>query len=229
MHNEFFKNTLINAMSDADYSKSMDYIEYRTWCVEKDRTLFVNGSINGEEDDSCSTQDIILNIQRYNRIDDENGVEPSKRQPIIMFIDSIGGDAYGTYTLIRVMEESKTPIYTVNAGEASSAAGIILIHGHKRFAYPGTKTMVHSGSFGLYGNAEQAESAKKTIDKLRKRLEDTILSHTKITKKDYNKYAPKDWYFFDEEQLEYGIVDAITSDVHRIYNGETEENNVAKK
>lgn len=157
---------------DLDASKVLDSLSMSIIESQRHRAIVIDGEINGDSDDGTSIRDVVMTIMTYVRQDEENNIPVEDRVPITLLIDSIGGDAYGTYLLTKIMEESKTPVNTVNIGEASSSAGIILAHGRKRYAFPGSRALVHSGSIGVYGNAEQAESAKKSIDKLRSRIED---------------------------------------------------------
>lgn len=191
--------------------------EIRSWELEKRRIIACFGGVNTAEDgeEGFSTRVAKIEIARYNIMDKDIPVE--ERVPIIMLIDSRGGDLWGTWSLLKAMETSKTPIYTVNVEQASSAGGLILMAGHKRFALRGTTALVHSGSTSISGLHEQVESAQKVGNKLTKNVVEWLLSRTKITQKDYNRYAPKDWYFFDDEQVTYGIVDKMLDSFEEIF------------
>ena len=60
---------------------------------------------------------------------------------IKIYIDSYGGQVYQCFGLIGVME-SKTEIHTV-CSAAMSCGFIILINGHKRFAYRHATPLYH--------------------------------------------------------------------------------------
>lgn len=153
-------------------------------------------------------------IIRFNRLDKDIPVE--ERKPIKIFIDTPGGDVIATWSFIRVVEISKTPVYTINMCCAYSAGADILASGHKRFAMPGTSVLIHSGSCYYGGTQEQAESMKKFGDKLTKKVTDYFLSHTKVDPKIFKKKAPSDWYLDEEEALENGVIDKIITDIDEI-------------
>ena len=153
-------------------------------------------------------------IIRFNRLDKDIPVE--KRKPIKIFIDTPGGDVVAMWSFIKIMEISKTPIYTINMCCAYSAGADILAAGHKRFAMPGTSVLIHSGSCYYGGTQEQAESMKKFGDKLNKKVTDYFLSRTKVDPKIFKKKAPSDWYLDEEEALENGIIDKIITDINEI-------------
>mgnify|MGYP001772483134 CR=1 FL=1 len=83
-------------------------------------------------------------IMEYNRQDKVIPVD--EREKIVVLINSYGGDLESTYATIAIMELSKTPIITVNMNCAYSAAGLLLLAGHKRYCMPRSQMLIHSGS-----------------------------------------------------------------------------------
>lgn len=158
--------------------------------------------------------EISKEIMRINR--EDKGIPVEERTPIKIMIDSPGGDVTASWSFMKIMEISKTPIWTINMCCAYSAGADILAAGHKRFAMPGTSVLIHSGSCYYGGTQEQAESMKKFGDKLTKKVTDYFLSHTKVDPKVFKKRAPSDWYLDENEALEQGIVDAIITDLDEI-------------
>ncbi|MBQ0090712.1 MAG: ATP-dependent Clp protease proteolytic subunit [Prevotellaceae bacterium] len=154
-------------------------------------------------------------IIRINR--DDKNIPPEERMPIKILLDTPGGDVSATWSLIKLIEISKTPVWTINLCSAYSAGADILASGHKRFAMPGTSVLVHSGSCYYGGTQEQAESMKKFGDKLVKKVTDYFLSHTKVDPKAFKKKAPTDWYLDEDEALAQGIIDAIITDLDEIF------------
>lgn len=176
---------------------------------EQERVFWVNSQIDE------TLLDLVKMIIRCNQEDKDKPVE--ERVPIKVFIDSPGGDVIVLWTTIKAIELSKTPVYTINYCTAYSAAGDLLVAGHKRYALPGTTVMVHSGSCMYGGTIEQAESMKKYFDKLGKKVTDYFLEHTKVNPKTFKKKAPSDWYLDEEEALENGIIDEIITNLDILY------------
>ena len=172
---------------------------------EEDRIFWVDAQVNE------ALLELVKMIMRCNKEDKGKPVE--ERKPIKVFIDSPGGDVIVLWTVIKAIEISKTPVYTINYCTAYSAAGDLLAAGHKRYALPGTTVMVHSGSCMYGGTIEQAESMKKYFDKLGKKVTDYFLDHTKVNPKTFKKKAPSDWYMDEDEALENGIIDEIITDL----------------
>lgn len=158
--------------------------------------------------------EISKNIIRINR--EDKGIPTEERKPIKLFINSPGGLLEETLGFIGLMDSSKTPIYTINTCTAYSAACLILLSGHKRFAIKNTQALLHSGSGGAIGTFEQAQEQMKNYKDLVDKMRDIILSKTKISTRLYNKNKSKDWYVSTESCLELGIIDRIIDDLDEI-------------
>lgn len=176
---------------------------------EQDRVLWVEGEI---DDGIFELSKLIL---RYNKEDKDTPVE--QRKPIKIFINSPGGDLDSTLSFIGLMEISKTPIWTIDACWAYSAAGLILMAGHKRFALPNTEALIHSGSGQLGGTFDQTTEQMKNYKILVDKMREFILSKTKIDNKLFKKMSAKDWYIYTDEMLELGIVDSIVDNLDILF------------
>lgn len=176
---------------------------------EQNRVLWVEGEIN---DGLFELSKMILG---YNREDKDIPVE--QRKPIKIFINSPGGDLDSTLAFIGLMNISKTPIWTIDACWAYSAAGLILMAGHKRYALPNTECLIHSGSGQLGGSYEQTAEQMKNYKYLVDKMRDFILSRTKIDQKLFKKQSSKDWYIYTDEMLNLGIVDEIVTDLDILF------------
>ena len=134
-----------------------------------------------------------------------------KRQPIEMHIDSYGGQVYQIMGLIGLMEVSKTPIHTYGLGAAMSCGFILLISGHKRFAYKYSRPMYHQVSGGTIGKVADMEQSMEETVEVQKFIEQQTLNKTNITKKMLKKNFKEkvDWFFSPEEAKKLNIVDKI--------------------
>lgn len=179
---------------------------------EQNRVLWVEGEIS---DVSFSLFELSKLILNYNKEDKDIPVE--QRKPIKIFINSPGGDLESTLAFIGLINISKTPIWTINTCWAASAAGLILMAGHKRFALPNTTCLIHSGSGQLGGSYEQTTEQMKNYKYLVDTMRDFIIDKTKIDPKLFKKNSQKDWYIYTDEMLNLGIVDEIVSDLDILF------------
>lgn len=179
---------------------------------EKERNLFFSDQV-----DQKTIGSVIKEIVEINELDDYyekyfslNNLK-YERKPIKIWIDSYGGNIYQCFGLLSVIETSKTPIHTIVTGAAMSAGFMILIHGHRRFAYELSTPLYHQVSTGFYGTIKSAEERMEEVKKKQKIMEKQVMKKTNITKKQLKKiYTRKiDWFMKPKEALELGVIDEI--------------------
>ena len=179
---------------------------------QKERNLFFSEQVDQE-----SIVNIIRDNIEINELDDYmekfymiHDLE-YKRKPIKLFIDSYGGDTYQCFGLISIMEASKTEVHTYITGAAMSCGFMIAICGHKRFCYKLSTPLYHQISTGIWGTLKEVEEDVKEARRLQKKIEEIVMSKTKITKEQLEKIykRKKDWYITPKEAIKLGIVDEI--------------------
>lgn len=196
---EDFEIILPDVKTDGDLGSMRlpDIGDYNFWEMYKNRIICLDGEIT--DWDYHIVKDIVsINLKDINK--------PIKeRKPIIIMISSNGGLLDITNSIIDVISISKTPVWTVNMGQALSGGCLIFLAGDRRFTTPNSWVMCHSGSGGLQGNYADTKEAQKVWDAQVKNMGDYIISRTGIDTKTYNKYKNKDWYLNMEQQLQYGF------------------------
>ena len=133
------------------------------------------------------------------------------RKPIKIFIDSYGGLCYQCFGLLSIMDKSKTPIHTIATGAAMSCGFMILIHGHRRFAYEHATPMYHQVSSGFWGKVKDMQEDFEETQRLQIKIEEMTLAKTKIPKKKLEKVykTKKDWYMTAKEAEKFGVIDEV--------------------
>lgn len=177
------------------------------WRLEEDRIFYLDREIDE------ITLSIQKNILYYNHID--RSISVDKRKPIIIMIDSIGGQLTEAMSIAATIRLSKTPVYTVNIGEADSGAALILASGSKRFALPYSTALIHSGSGELAGTAEQVESQQKIYKKQVIQMRE-YMAICGVNEVALNRNKNKEWYMTVEDQIKYGVVDKILENFDEI-------------
>lgn len=155
---------------------------------------------------------LIQSIIKINNDDDSKEKEYRDwvREPIKLYIDSFGGSCYDGFSLISVIQTSKTPVYTIVLGYAMSMALTIFMSGHKRFLGKYSTLMFHDVSLMNY--SDKAEGLKHGIEegiRLRKMGIDILLSRSKIQEETLNDYIKRkaDWYIPAEEAIKLEMAD----------------------
>lgn len=187
-----------------------------------DRRLYLYGSIyNIDMDeqqlyfDASKASKLVENILDINRLD--VGIAPEEREPIRLYINSPGGDVTEGFALIDAMEISKTPIWTINVGEACSMAFLIGITGSKRFSLKSSTFMMHEPSGLTVGKfsdmADKVAFNQRYGDKV---IKDHVMRHSTMSASKYSAVSTKDFFMLPCDALKYGFIDEIVTDVEMI-------------
>ena len=148
-------------------------------------------------------------IRFWNNYDDINEIPVKDREPIKLYIDSVGGDLCATLTMIDAIRLSKTPVWGINIGTAYSGGFFTYIACHKRFAYKHSSFLYHEGSAQNGGTSGQFQNFASFYKKQLNSLKDLVLETTNITDEEYEKIRRDDVWYSAEESLEKGITDEI--------------------
>lgn len=198
------------------------YEEYKAIKESEERRLYLYFILEGLDEDASrtflsSTGWIIQRIMEINREDAD--LDPGERKPILLYINSLGGDLVEGMALISVIEKSKTPVWTINMGQWSSMAFLIGIAGDRRLSLPTAIFLLHDGSFSIDG------STNKVIDKASffSAYEDKVIrkhvcnnKHSRMKIKDYNKIRQQEYYMTAKEALRWGFIDEIVKSIDDI-------------
>lgn len=168
----------------------------------KSRKFYLNGEIN-----QFSVADIVRHILQYNS--EDRGVPVEERKPILLYISSVGGEVDSGYELIDAIEMSLTPVYTVVLGSAYSMAFLISLAGHKRYAMPNAKYLMHDGYNGASGSTMKVYDTMEFQKRAEERTKEYIIAHSQLTPEEYDAKLRVEWYMFADEALEKGFVDYI--------------------
>lgn len=140
-------------------------------------------------------------------------MDRESKDPIKMYINSPGGDVAAMFSIIDTRLLLKSPVYTVNYGEASSAAAALFASGDKRFITENAKVMIHAAWGLAIGNAdevqEQAEELRALTDKYVNLLSKFTGKKEEDIKKDIDG---KDLWLDAEEAINYGAADMVLTE-----------------
>ena len=130
-----------------------------------------------------------------------------ERKPIHIYINSNGGDVYDMWSLIDIMLNSKTPIYTYCTGYAMSAAFNIFLAGTKRFISEHATLMYHQISCWRSGKYQDLVENRIEIDIIQANIEDYIKSRCSIKSEmlNDNRVHKKNWYIHPNEAIALGV------------------------
>ena len=186
--------------------------EYTYWKDRKNRVFYIDYVID-EDQRLLELAKIIIQMNM-----EEMHIPKEQLEDIVIFIHSCGGLLDQSMFFCDLIKSSRIPIITVAMGTAMSAGCLIFLAGHKRYAFPHTQVLIHSGAAAFEGTAEQIEEAQKNYKKQIEEMKSYILDNTSIDEKTFNKNRKKDWYLTVDELVKYGIVDSIITDISEVIN-----------
>lgn len=194
-------NALLKTIKVNEYAKAAEIVD-----LIKTRSIII-----GDIDENTGTT-IDNYIRFWNNYDKELNIPVDKRIPIKICVDSNGGDLMSTLTAINAIENSITPVWTINLGRAFSGGFLIMLAGHKRFAYKYSTFLFHEGSTGgVSGDANKFQNYADHYKALRTLMKQIVLEKTKLTEEEYLEKQKDDWWFMVPEALEKGIIDEIAT------------------
>jgi ATP-dependent Clp protease protease subunit len=130
--------------------------------------------------------------------------------PIIIYIDSLGGDAYSLLTMIGAMECIPNQIITCAMGKAMSAGAILLACGDVRYASQHATIMVHEATAMIGGHIDDMNIQHSNLTKLNEKLMKLLVKKcdfrggvSALKKQLANS---RDWYLDAEEAAKFGLI-----------------------
>ena len=168
----------------------------------KNRKLFLNENISQD-----TVHEVVKHILQYNS--DDRGIDYAERKPILLYVVSNGGAVDAGFELIDVIQNSKTPVYTINLGYQYSMGFLIGLAGHKRYASKNAKFLMHDGSNFVYNSGAKAQDQMRFNSRVEERIKEYILSRGNLTSDEYDAKLRVEWYMFADDAKERGFVDYI--------------------
>lgn len=185
--------------------------EYEYWRAADQRVYYVDYEI----DEDYSLIELSKTIVRLNF--EEKDLPKEQLKPIYIFCHSYGGDLEQAFYFCDLIKSSRIPIVTVAMGVTMSAGFLIFVSGHKRYAFPHSVLLIHSGSATLSGTAEQIEEAQNNYKRQQESMKKLTLENTAIDEKLFQKNSKKDWYLSGEELIKYSIADELITDLSVLF------------
>ena len=162
------------------------------------RSIWIDSEIN------ASTLDIVSKIIRWNR--EDKGKPVDERKPIKLFFLSPGGDLEIEEAVVSTIRLSQTPVWGIAMGMVASAASLIYLSCHKRFALPNAYLIIHQGSAQMGGNYDQMVAAMKDYEEQIERMTKFYIENTDYTEDEIRTNIKTDWYVRGEELLQRKLI-----------------------
>jgi ATP-dependent Clp protease, protease subunit len=164
----------------------------------KERIVFLSSPINDEVAASICMQLLFLEAE-------------NPKKEIAMYINSPGGIVTSGMAIYDTMQFIRPPISTLCIGQAASMGSLLLCAGTPgmRYALPNARVMVHQPSGGFQGQASDIERHAEDIIKMKRRLNEVYVKHTKRAYDIIEKTLDRDYFMTAEQAQEFGLIDKV--------------------
>ena len=140
--------------------------------------------------------------------------EADHRMPIVVYIDSYGGNVDGLAKMVATINEIPNQVITVCMGKAMSAGAILLSCGDYRFCDPFSRVMIHNVGGAAMGDLVDQKASVQEGERLNERFNGMLAKNMGKTYDELLKLflsAPdnRNLYLSPEEAKNLGIVDAV--------------------
>ena len=173
--------------------------------IEAERELWVDKEI---DTGLLSLIDHILFINS-----EDVDIPPEERKPIRIYIYSPGGDPVVANSIANVIKLSHTPVYVINMGECASAATIIYLAGHKRFALANSYFLFHKGYTTMEGTYDEVERHFENYKRILSQYSEVLSAAMGLGTEEIHGQLSREWYIYAEEAVETNIVDELVQDI----------------
>lgn len=164
----------------------------------KERIIFVIGPVEDWMASSVIAQLLFLESE-------------NPKREIAMYINSPGGIVTSGLAIYDTMQYIRSPVSTVCVGQAASMGSLLLAAGEKgqRIALPNARIMVHQPSGGFSGQASDIERHAEDIIKMKRRLNEVYVKHTKKSYEVIDRTLDRDYFMTAEQAKEFGLIDKV--------------------
>jgi ATP-dependent Clp protease protease subunit len=166
----------------------------------KERIIFLSSPINDEVAASICMQLLFLEAD-------------NPKKEIAMYINSPGGIVSSGMAIYDTMQFVRPPISTLCIGQAASMGSLLLAAGTPglRYALGNARIMVHQPSGGFQGQASDIERHAEDIIKMKRRLNEIYVKHTKRSYEQIEKTLDRDYFMSAEQAQDFGLIDKVLS------------------
>ena len=163
------------------------------------RTIFVVGGVDGELAQKVNRQ--LLAMERAN-----------PNAPIILWIDSPGGEVYSGFSIYDTAQFIQPKVYTVVAGLAASMGSVLSLCADKdaRFCLPNAKFLIHQPLMGgMRGQASDLEIHAKDIIELKKKMHRLYAERTGTPVTKFEELMERDRWIDPQEAVSLGLISKV--------------------
>lgn len=144
-----------------------------------------------------------------------SSIDPN--MPIIIYVDSYGGQVDALNSMISTIHQIPNPIVTACIGKAMSCGAILLAAGDHRFCDPMARVLIHEVTAGSINPVNDMENDVKEARRLNNQMMNFLAKRCNKTYKDIKKIMhdqdSRDINLTAKEALDFGLIDYVGTPV----------------
>ena len=193
---DIYMNTLVPMVVEQTNRGERAYDIYSR--LLKERIIFVTGPIEDYVASLITAQLLFLEAE-------------NPKKEISMYINSPGGVVTSGMAIYDTMQFVRPSISTLCIGQAASMGSLLLAAGTPgmRYALTNARIMVHQPSGGFSGQASDIERHAEDIIKMKRRLNEIYVKHTKKSYEQIEKTLDRDYFMTSDQARDFGLIDKV--------------------
>lgn len=137
--------------------------------------------------------------------------QADESKPIVVYVDSYGGEIDGLNAMLSVMDSVPNPFITVAVGKAMSAGAVLLSHGDFRCVGSQARVMIHEASGGFIGQVQDMKVTTEETERINKQMMGLLAKNCNkspnVLKKMFEQ--KRDIFFTPTQAVKFGIADKV--------------------
>ena len=145
----------------------------------------------------------------------------SPDQPIHLYINSPGGDAYAGFAIYDAMQMVDAPVYTYAVGMTASMGTILLAAGAKdhRYALPHATIHMHPASSGAQGYTDNVRIALREQERVSTQMFYLLSKHTGRNWQEIEQHFIRDRWLHALDAQTFGLIDQVLGNINDLVIG----------
>jgi ATP-dependent Clp endopeptidase proteolytic subunit ClpP len=129
--------------------------------------------------------------------------------PILLYIQSRGGDVHSAFSIIDTIKAISIPVHTICTGKVASAGTLISLSGKKRMMTENAYMLIHELRTMSWGKFTEIQQDFENSASLMEHIINYYVKKTKLSYNELKEILKKDVNWNAEKCLENGLIDEI--------------------
>ena len=195
----YINSNLMETLKGISYPDPSDYFYY----LDRSRRYLRLSDVIDGEDIYIASRIIEWNIEDYSLGLKDAG----DREPIILWINSVGGDLKTSLSICDAIKKSITPIIAINLGVCYSGAALIFSCAHLRYGMPNSSFVLHEGYATKGGGTYQQmvayqEDYDYQVNQMKEIFRNNLSLDTDEKQNIFETMFKKEWFLYTNDKGE---------------------------